>query len=87
MKPDAVRQAREELKRSGLRGSLGPGSVVPEAIERSWRRSISLSIEAGAPVPDQHEIDPETALCLAAAPVLDRWQQQPGRNAHLPVPQ
>jgi len=76
MKPDAVRQAREELKRSGLRGSLGPGSVVPEAIERSWRRSISLSIEAGAPVPDQHEIDPETALCLAAAPVLDRWQQQ-----------
>ena len=76
MKPDAVRQAREELKRSGLRGSLGPGSVVPEAIERSWRRSISLSIEAGAPVPDQHQIDPETALCLAAAPVLDRWQQQ-----------
>lgn len=76
MKPDAVRQAREELMRSGLRGSFGPGSVVPEAIERSWRRSISLSIEAGAPVPDQHEIDPETALCLAAAPVLDRWQQQ-----------
>jgi sigma-54 dependent transcriptional regulator, acetoin dehydrogenase operon transcriptional activator AcoR len=76
MKPDAVRQAREALMQSGLRGSVGPGNVVPEAIERSWRRSISLSIEPSAPVPEQYEIDPETALCLAAAPVLDRWQQQ-----------
>jgi len=76
MKPDAVRQAREALVQSGLAGPVAPSNVVPEAIERSWRRSISLSIEAGAPVPEQYEIDPETALCLAAAPVLDRWQQQ-----------
>jgi len=76
MKPDAVRQAREALMQSGLRSSLDPGSVVPEAIERSWRRSISLSIEANARVPEHYEIDPETALCLAAGPVLDRWQQQ-----------
>ena len=62
--------------RSGLCGALPANKVVPDAIERSWRRSISLSIEATAPLPDQFEIDPETALCLAAAPVLDRWQQQ-----------
>jgi transcriptional regulator of acetoin/glycerol metabolism len=61
---------------SGLRGSLPPDMVVPEVIERSWRRSISLAIEPSAPVPEQYEIDPDTALCLAAAPVLDRWQQQ-----------
>jgi transcriptional regulator of acetoin/glycerol metabolism len=76
MNPDAFRQAREALMQSGLRGTLPPDTAVPEVIERSWRRSISLSIEGTAASPHQHEIDPETALCLAAAPVLDRWQQQ-----------
>jgi hypothetical protein len=74
---DPVREAREELQRAGLIERRGAASgIVPEAIERSWRRSISHAVGNDRASDDHRDIDPETTLYRAAAPILDRWQEQ-----------
>lgn len=71
---DPVRTAREELMRAGLLGHPGVGDVVPDVIERSWRRSISHRVSTDRVADAAGEIDPETALYRAAAPVLEHWE-------------
>lgn len=73
---DPVREAREELRRVGLRASVQDGGVVPDLVLRSWRRSIGSSVDGVSPVARWHEVDADTILCRAAEPVLDRWQHQ-----------
>jgi hypothetical protein len=73
---DPVREAREALLREGLIEHEGDSGIVPEVIERSWRRSISHSVGSDSVSEDRRDIDPETTLYRAAAPVLDRWQNQ-----------
>lgn len=73
---DPVREARDELKRSGLRGDDPDERVVPGVITRSWRRSISSNVASDEPAQEYIEIDTESILSRAADPVLDRWQHQ-----------
>lgn len=73
--PDRVREARQELMRVGLLGEVRADGLIPDLILRSWRRSISNSVDGSAPCRRQHEIDTDSVLCRAAGPVLDRWQQ------------
>ena len=72
---DRVREARQELMRVGLLGEVRADGLIPDLILRSWRRSISNSVDGSAPCRRQHEIDTDSVLCRAAGPVLDRWQQ------------
>jgi len=72
---DPVRRAREELLRVGLLGDVRTGGV-PELIVRSWRRSISCSVDSASVSRRFTDVDPESVLLRAAAPVLDRWQHQ-----------
>ena len=73
---DPVREAREALQRVGLIAHRGAAGIVPEVIERSWRRSISHAVGSDRVSEDHRDVDPETTLYRAAAPVLDRWQEQ-----------
>jgi transcriptional regulator of acetoin/glycerol metabolism len=73
---DPVREAREALQRAGLLEHRDASSIVPEVIERSWRRSISHEVGSDQVSEDHREVDLESALYRAAAPVLDRWQEQ-----------
>lgn len=73
---DPVRDARDELKRAGLRGEDPSSELVPDVIARSWRRSISSNASPDAPAQLFREIDTESILSRAADPVLDRWQHQ-----------
>lgn len=72
--PDEVQNLRHELMRVGLRGEIDTGGVVPDMIVRSWRRSISGNVSGDAPAERFHEVDNDSILCRAAAPILDRWQ-------------
>ena len=74
--PDVVREARQELMRVGLRGEVRAEGVVPDLILRSWRRSIGNSVDTAGLSQRYQDIDTESILCRAAAPVLDRWQHQ-----------
>ncbi|PWJ24862.1 transcriptional regulator of acetoin/glycerol metabolism [Branchiibius hedensis] len=73
---DPVREAREALQRAGLLERQDAPSIVPEVIERSWRRSISHAVGSDRVSEDHRDVDPESTLYRAAAPVLDRWQEQ-----------
>ena len=46
---DLVRQAREDLVRVGLLGDVSTEGVVPDLIVRSWRRSLSSSVDSAVP--------------------------------------
>ncbi|MCO4239536.1 hypothetical protein NG702_19365 [Pseudarthrobacter sp. MDT3-28] len=72
---DPVREAREQLIRVGLTG-IYHADTVPDLIVRSWRRSLSSSVEASAPPQRFRDVDTDTLLGRAAVPVLDRWQHQ-----------
>jgi sigma-54 dependent transcriptional regulator, acetoin dehydrogenase operon transcriptional activator AcoR len=74
--PDLVRDLRYELMRVGLRGDIRADGVVPDLIIRSWRRSISGSVPGDAPAARYQEVDTDSLLCRAAAPILDRWHSQ-----------
>jgi len=74
--PDLVRDLRYELMRVGLRGDIQADGVVPDLIVRSWRRAISGSVPGDAPAARYQEVDTDSLLCRAAAPILDRWQSQ-----------
>ncbi len=71
---DLVRQAREDLVRVGLLGNVSTEGVVPDLIVRSWRRSLSSSVDSAAPCQRYSDIDTDSILRRAADPVLDRWQ-------------
>ena len=71
---DPVRQAREDLVRVGLLGDVSTDGVVPDLIVRSWRRSLSGSVDSAAPCQRYSDIDTDSILRRAADPVLDRWQ-------------
>ncbi|OOL31552.1 hypothetical protein GQ85_12970 [Rhodococcus rhodochrous] len=73
---DLVRRARQELIRVGLLGQSQVENVVPDMIMRSWRRSISSSVDSAALCQRYQDVDTDSILCRAAAPVLDRWQHQ-----------
>ncbi|WP_017615659.1 sigma-54-dependent transcriptional regulator family protein [Nocardiopsis salina] len=74
--PDVVRETRQELMRAGLRGEVRAEGVVPDLILRSWRRSIGNSVDTTGLSRRYRDIDTESILCRAAAPVLDRWQHR-----------
>jgi hypothetical protein len=74
-KSDPIRAAREELMSAGLVEHPGVGDVVPEVIERSWRRSISHRVATDRVADQAGEVDPETVLYRAALPVLERWER------------
>ena len=61
--------------RAGLIGHPGVGDVVPEVIERSWRRSISHRVSTDRVADQAGEVDPEAALFRAALPVLEHWER------------
>ena len=71
---DLVRQAREDLVRVGLLGDASTEGAVPELIVRSWRRSLSSSVDSAAPCQRYSDIDTDSILRRAADPILDRWQ-------------
>lgn len=71
---DPVRQAREDLVRVGLLGDVSTEGVVPDLIVRSWRRSLSGSVDSAAPCQRYSDIHTDSILRRAADPVLDRWQ-------------
>ena len=71
---DLVRQAREDLVRVGLLADVSTEGVVPDLIVRSWRRSLSGSVDSAAPCQRYSDIDTDSILRRAADPVLDRWQ-------------
>jgi sigma-54 dependent transcriptional regulator, acetoin dehydrogenase operon transcriptional activator AcoR len=71
---DLVRQAREDLARVGLLGDVSTQGVVPDLVVRSWRRSLSNSVDSAAPCQRYSDVDTDSILCRAADPVLDRWQ-------------
>jgi hypothetical protein len=73
---DRVRAAREALISAGLLRAPGLGDVVPEVIERSWRRSLSHQVSPDRVADEAREIDLETALYRAAAPVLSHWEER-----------
>lgn len=73
---DRVREAREALISAGLVRSAGLGDVVPEVIERSWRRSLSHQVPPDRVAEEAREVDVETALFRAAAPVLSHWEER-----------
>ncbi|MFJ8931504.1 sigma-54-dependent Fis family transcriptional regulator [Streptomyces sp. NPDC102364] len=73
--PDRVWEARQELMRAGLLGDVRVDGLIPDVILRSWRRSISNSVDGASPCRRQQEVDTDSFLCRAAGPVLDRWQQ------------
>lgn len=73
---DVVRAARDELLRVGLHGEVPEGATVPDLVVRSWRRSISSSVESSALVSRFQDVDADSLLYRAAAPVLDKWQTQ-----------
>jgi transcriptional regulator of acetoin/glycerol metabolism len=73
---DRVRAAREELMSDGLVRHRGVGDVVPDVIERSWRRSISHRVAPDRVADEAREIDVETVLYRAAAPVLTHWEER-----------
>lgn len=73
---DLVRQARQELIRAGLCGELRTDGVVPDLIVRSWRRSLSGSVDSTTLQQRFQEVDTDSLLCRAAGPVLDRWQER-----------
>jgi sigma-54 dependent transcriptional regulator, acetoin dehydrogenase operon transcriptional activator AcoR len=74
--PDLVRDLRYELKRVGLRGAINTDGVVPDLIVRSWRRAIGGEVAGDAPAVRYQEVDTDSLLCRAAAPIFDRWQSQ-----------
>ena len=74
--PDPVREAREALLRARSHEHEGAAGIVPDLIERSWRRSISHAVGSDTVSEDHRDVDPETMLYRAAAPVLDRWKEQ-----------
>lgn len=71
---DEVRKAREDLLRIGLHDVRFSSDLVPNEIERSWRRSASLKVQPDAEPRLVTEIDPEATLLRVANPVLDQWQ-------------
>lgn len=73
---DPVRAAREELMSAGLLGHPGVSDVVPDVIERSWRRSISHRVSTDRVADQAGEVDPEAALFRAAVPVLEHWEDR-----------
>lgn len=73
---DLVRQARQNLIRAGLCGEVRTEGVVPDLIVRSWRRSLSGSIDSTALQQRYQEVDTDSLMCRAAGPILNRWQDQ-----------
>ncbi|MFC9935917.1 sigma-54-dependent Fis family transcriptional regulator [Glutamicibacter sp. NPDC127525] len=49
---------------------------VPDVVARSWRRSLGNAVPSDREPRYLHDFDPESLLCRAALPVLDRWEQQ-----------
>ena len=74
--PDPVQEARHELIRRGLLGDIRTDGVVPDLILRSWRRSVSGSVEASSICHRYQDIDTDSILIRAAKPVLERWQHR-----------
>lgn len=64
------------LKRAGLFGAVVNGTLVPDLVLRSWRRSLGSRVDGETPVGGFQDVDTDTILCRAASPVLDRWQHQ-----------
>jgi sigma-54 dependent transcriptional regulator, acetoin dehydrogenase operon transcriptional activator AcoR len=73
---DLVRELREQLMRVGLLGDVHAEGLVPDLILRSWRRSISGSVESASVSQRHQDVDTDSILYRAAEPVLDRWQHQ-----------
>ncbi|MBA8824083.1 hypothetical protein FHX42_001412 [Saccharopolyspora lacisalsi] len=71
---DLVRQARQDLIRSGLCSEVRTEGVVPDLIVRSWRRSLSGQVDSSTLQQHCREVDTDSLLCRAAGPILDRWQ-------------
>lgn len=74
--PDLVRDLRHELISAGLHGDVETHGLVSDAIVRSWRRSISVHVPRDVPTERFSEVDSDSPLCRAAAPIFDRWQHQ-----------
>ena len=74
--PDPVRDLRHELISVGLMGAVETKGIVNDVILRSWRRSISVEVPRDVPTERFAEIDTDSILCRAAAPIFDRWQEQ-----------
>lgn len=74
--PDLVRELRHELISAGLHAEVQTHGLVSEAIVRSWRRSISVHVPRDVPTERFSEVDSDSPLCRAAAPIFDRWQHQ-----------
>ncbi len=74
--PDLVRELRHELMSVGLHGDVETHGLVSDAILRSWRRSISVHVPRDVPTERFSEVDSDSPLCRAAAPIFDRWQNQ-----------
>lgn len=68
--------ARESLIREGLFAEVVNQPGVPDAIVRSWRRSLASSVPYGGGVEVRYvnNIDPDSLLIRAATPVLDRLE-------------
>jgi transcriptional regulator of acetoin/glycerol metabolism len=71
---DEVRSAKEKLISHGLlRGVDSPPLWLPDEIDRSWRRSISVGANrATGAIQFLNEFDGDSELSRAARPVLDR---------------
>ena len=59
---------------SACSADVSTDGVVPDLIVRSWRRSLSGSVDSAAPCQRYSDIDTDSILRRAADPVLDRWQ-------------
>lgn len=71
---DALRAAREQLIRRGLREGTRLTEIVSPDIEHSWRRSIGVEASAR---PEAflfvNDFDPDGILIRAAKSVMDHW--------------
>ncbi len=71
---EEVRRARELLLQRGLRTTALPPSLVPEEIEQSWRRSVSLRVDPSAEPRTLGTVDPDAAVLRATGRIMDQWQ-------------
>lgn len=71
---EEVRRARELLLERGIRAAALPPSLVPEEIEQSWRRSVSLRVDPSAEPRTLGIVDPDATVLRAAGRIMDQWQ-------------
>lgn len=68
-----TRRSKEELLRVGLFGAPTGEVAVPDVIQRSWRRCLSIAApQARIDVPYRDAVDRQAQLVQAARPVFDR---------------